>query len=111
LRSGDSSNLKAILKKLIREARSQKPGLDEDEELSLEQDVGSSESMGIPLLTDQGRKLLNYDLEILHGFVKTHGSQSAVVAFQDSEAFDTTLLVELIILFKYAMAKLLSQFS
>ena len=111
LRSGDSSNLKATLKKLIREARTQKPGLDEDEELSFEQDVGSSESIGMSLLTDQGRKLLNYDLEILHGFIKTHGSQSAVVAFQDSEAFDTTLLAELIILFKYAMANFRPKFS
>jgi len=42
-------------------------------------------------------------LEILYGFIKNHGSQTAVVAFQDSEAFDITLVAELIMFFKYAL--------
>ncbi len=50
----------------------------------------------------QGRKLLNYDLEILHGFVKARRSQAVVIAFQDSEAFDTSLVADLIGLFRYA---------
>ena len=49
----------------------------------------------------QGRKLLNYDLEILHGYVKARGSQATVIAFQDSEAFDSGLLSELVHLFRY----------
>ena len=53
------------------------------------------------ILTEQGRKLLNYDLEILHGLVKTHGTKKVIVAFQDSEAFDSVLLAELITLFRY----------
>jgi origin recognition complex subunit 3 len=56
------------------------------------------------VLTEQGRKLLNYDLEILNGYVKAHGTKKVIVAFQDSEAFDSVLLAELIILFRYARA-------
>ncbi|TVY17954.1 Origin recognition complex subunit 3 [Lachnellula arida] len=88
LRSGDASNLKAVLKQLIRDATNQRS---EDEELSLEQD---------------GRKLLNYDLEILQGYVKNHGSQRVVVAFQDSEAFDTNLVVDLVTLFSSWMDRI-----
>lgn len=32
LRSGDASNLKAVLKQLIRDATNQKPNIDEDED-------------------------------------------------------------------------------
>lgn len=35
LRSGDASNLKAILKKIIRDATNQKTGLDEDDEFTV----------------------------------------------------------------------------
>lgn len=55
---------------------------------------------GKTLLIYQGRKLLSYDLEILHGFVESHEGQAVVIAFQDSEAFDTTLVADLIILFR-----------
>jgi len=48
----------------------------------------------------QGRKLLNYDLEIVHGYVKAHGCQKVIVAVQDSEAFDPGLLADFIVLFK-----------
>lgn len=88
LRSADALNLKAVLKQIIRDATSQKPGMDDDEEVSLLQD---------------GRKLLNYDLEILHGFVRAHGSQAVVIAFQDSEAFDNSIVAELVVLFRYVV--------
>ncbi|KAL3423541.1 origin recognition complex subunit [Phlyctema vagabunda] len=84
LQSGDASNLKAALKRLIRDATNQKPAEDDEES---------------NLLDQNGRKLLNYDLEILHSYVKLHGSGKVVVAFQDSEAFDGGLLTELITLF------------
>ncbi|KAG4433550.1 hypothetical protein IFR05_010975 [Cadophora sp. M221] len=84
LRSGDASNLKAALKHLIRDATNQRSSLDEEEDISSHKD---------------GRKLLNYDLEILHGHVEAHESQAVVIAFQDSEAFDTSLLADLITLF------------
>lgn len=84
LRSGDASNLKAVLKQIIRDATNQRPCEDDEGELSSQRD---------------GRKLLNYDLEILHGYVEVHQSQVVVVAFQDSEAFDTSLVADLISLF------------
>jgi origin recognition complex subunit 3 len=45
-----------------------------------------------------GRKYLDYDLEALHSFLKPHGSTRVVVAFQDTEAFDSGLLSDLILL-------------
>lgn len=56
------------------------------------------------MLTGQRRKFLNYDLEILYSYVKTQGSKKAIVAFQDSEAFDPALLGDLIALFKYILS-------
>ncbi|TVY64314.1 Origin recognition complex subunit [Lachnellula suecica] len=88
LHSGDASNLKAVLKQLIRDVTNQ---ASDDEGLLQEQN---------------GRKLLNYDLEILHGFVKNNGTQKVIVAFQDSEAFDTTLVVDLITLFSSWMDRI-----
>lgn len=40
LRSGDASNLKSVLKQLIRDATNQRPGEDDEGVLSSEQDVG-----------------------------------------------------------------------
>ncbi|KUJ24048.1 uncharacterized protein LY89DRAFT_572219 [Mollisia scopiformis] len=84
LRSGDAPNLKAVLKRVIRDATNQKNNLEDDDEIS--------SGLG-------GRKLLNYDLEVLHTFVRAQGSQAVIVAFQDSEAFDTSLITDLIALF------------
>ncbi|RDL36668.1 uncharacterized protein BP5553_06020 [Venustampulla echinocandica] len=88
LRSGDAANLKAILKKLIRDATNQRS--DDDDMLAELND----------------RKLLYYDLEILRSFVTAHGSQRVVVAIQDSEGFETNLLVELIILLRSWMDRI-----
>lgn len=49
----------------------------------------------------QGRKYLDYDLEALHAHVKHHEAEQVIIAFQDSEAFDTGLLSDLVTLFKY----------
>lgn len=48
----------------------------------------------------QGRKYLDYDLEALHAALKRQESRRVVVAFQDSEAFDNGLLMDLIQLFQ-----------
>ncbi|KAJ8070249.1 hypothetical protein OCU04_000634 [Sclerotinia nivalis] len=84
LRSGESSNLKALLKKLIRDVTHQKSNGEDESDNFLEED---------------GRKFLNYDLEIVHGYVKAHGCGRVVVSFQDSEAFDSALLGDVISLF------------
>jgi origin recognition complex subunit 3 len=52
-------------------------------------------------LTRQGRKLLNYDLQILHDHIKSTKNGRIIVAFQDSEAFDSGLLAEVLLLFRY----------
>lgn len=39
---------------------------------------------------------MTYDLEILHRYVQLHQSSHVVIAFQDSEAFNTELLSDLI---------------
>ena len=44
----------------------------------------------------KGRKLLNFDLQILQTYVESHGSSRVVIAFQDSDAFDGDLLAELV---------------
>ena len=85
LRSGDATNLKAILKKIIRDATNEEH---EDEDSPL------------PASTNEEQKLLNYDLQILHNYLGTSTPRQIVIAFQDSEAFDSSLLTELILLFK-----------
>ncbi|RAL63424.1 hypothetical protein DID88_003845 [Monilinia fructigena] len=84
LRSGESPNLKGLLKKLIRDITHHKSNDEGEDDNYLEQD---------------GRKLLNYDLEIVHGYIKAHGYDRLIVSFQDSEAFDSGLLGEAISLF------------
>lgn len=50
----------------------------------------------------KGRKYLDYDLESLHVFLnQQQQARRVVVAFQDSEAFESGLLTDLITLFQY----------
>ncbi|KAK2784729.1 hypothetical protein FQN53_008285 [Emmonsiellopsis sp. PD_33] len=81
LDSGHASNLKTVLKHIIRSATSGNGGVDGDQDLS----------------TDRtGRKPLAYDLDILHEYVQEKNTQKLVIAFRDSEAFDHGLLTDLI---------------
>ncbi|KAJ4990253.1 origin recognition complex subunit [Stagonosporopsis vannaccii] len=84
LNSGESPNLKTLLKNLIKKATSRLEDDDEDE-------------------TDQpskparhGPKLLNYDLGHIQEWQQKNRVSSVVVAIQDSEAFDAGLLIDLI---------------
>lgn len=43
---------------------------------------------------------MDYDLEALHAFAKSNPSRRVIVTFEDSEAFDSGLLSDLITLFK-----------
>lgn len=93
LRASEAPNLKAALKKIIRDATTVRGG-DGD-------DAGEGEEV----LDVRGRKYLDYDLEALHVFLKQGQQQQqrgrrVVVAFQDSEAFDSALLTELVTLFQ-----------
>ncbi|KAK3299014.1 origin recognition complex subunit 3 N-terminus-domain-containing protein [Chaetomium fimeti] len=86
LRASEAPHLKAALKKIIRDATAR--AADEDDDVDAEVMQG-------------GRKYLDYDLESLHVFLNQQQQQSrrVVVAFQDSEAFDSGLLTDLITLF------------
>ncbi|KAI2640519.1 origin recognition complex subunit 3 N-terminus-domain-containing protein [Hypomontagnella submonticulosa] len=84
LRSGDASNLKAVLKRIIHDVTARETDDENDLELSTGKD---------------GRKYLNYDLEALHAYLKTNPRRHIVIAFQDSEAFESGLLSDLISLF------------
>ncbi|KAJ2994767.1 hypothetical protein NUW58_g1465 [Xylaria curta] len=82
LRSGDASNLRAVLRKMIHDIVSKE---------STDGDV-------LDLTTSKdGRKFLNYDLEALYAHLKlTPHRKMVVIAFQDIEAFDSGLLSDLI---------------
>lgn len=87
LTSKDATNLKSILKKLIRDATQQDEGIDDEEE---------------EIVGRKGSKLLNYDLQILQNWCKLHEGQKVVIAIQDTEAFDGTILSDLVSLFRFA---------
>ncbi|TGZ79618.1 hypothetical protein EX30DRAFT_333163 [Ascodesmis nigricans] len=85
LTSKEASNLKGTLKKLIRDATEQSGDLDEDDEEVI---VGR-----------KGAKLLNYDLQILANWCAIHQGKKVIVAVQDTEAFDSGILADLVSLF------------
>lgn len=89
LTSGESPNLKTLLKNLIKKVTSH---AEEDDEDDLERPATSSR---------HGPKLLNYDLGHVQEWRKKNRVSSIVVAFQDSEAFDAGLLADIVDLFQY----------
>ncbi|KAF2026488.1 hypothetical protein EK21DRAFT_74048 [Setomelanomma holmii] len=87
LTSGESPNLKSVLKNLIKKVTS----LHEDDD---------DEDTDRPATSSRhGPKLLNYDLGRVQEWRKKSRVSSIVVAFQDSEAFDARLLADVVDLF------------
>ncbi|RAO72730.1 uncharacterized protein BHQ10_008742 [Talaromyces amestolkiae] len=81
LESGDAPNLKAVLKTIIRTAVTSTSGNDAYQNL----------------FTDKsGPRMLPYDLNVLYQYVLSQGSKSLVLAFRDSEAFDSGVLNDLL---------------
>ncbi|KAI0859573.1 origin recognition complex subunit 3 N-terminus-domain-containing protein [Xylaria cubensis] len=96
LRSGDASNLRAVLRKIIHDVVSRDSIDGDDLDLTTSKD---------------GRKFLNYDLEALHAHLKlTPRRNLVVIAFQDSEAFDSGLLSDLISLLSSWLDRIPSAF-
>jgi origin recognition complex subunit 3 len=87
--ASDGSNLKALVKAIIRKATSRDEGVDED-------DAAAESSK-----TKVNARLLNYDLQILTNHVKFDQIRQIAVTFQDTEAFDSDLLSDLIELLGY----------
>jgi len=82
LRAGEAGNLKAALKKIVKGGSGGRDGNEDDER------------------EEAGRRFLDYDLEALHVALKAKGkSTRVVVVFQDSEAFDNGLIMDLVQLF------------
>ncbi|CCC04973.1 hypothetical protein SMACR_04340 [Sordaria macrospora] len=93
LRAAGVPNLKAALKKVIRDATAQVSsdgggGGDGDEDAKV-------------TFGRDGRKYLDYDLEGLHAFLSSQQDplKRVIVAFEDSEAFESSLLTDLLALF------------
>jgi origin recognition complex subunit 3 len=82
LKSSECTNLKALLKTLIRKANPSNE--DSDHEFANGQSFG------------HGRKLVDYDLHILHDCVRKNDIGQLVVSFLDSEAFEASILAEAI---------------
>lgn len=91
LRAAGAPNLKAALKKVIRDATAQ---------VSLDGSGDGDEDIEVAFGRD-GRKYLDYDLEGLHAFLSAqqNSSRRVIVAFEDSEAFESSLLTDLLALF------------
>jgi origin recognition complex subunit 3 len=87
LTSGESTNLKTLLKNLIKKVTSH---VEDDDDDDLDRPATSSR---------HGPKLLNYDLGHVQEWRKKNRVSSIVVAFQDSEAFDAGLIADVIDLF------------
>jgi origin recognition complex subunit 3 len=111
LRASEAPNLKAVLKKIIRDATARGDDGEEDADVEVSQGVSSpleEKRSQVDAGADafvKGRKYLDYDLEALHVFLQQQQRQSrrVVVAFQDSEAFESGLLTDLIALFQYEL--------
>lgn len=85
LSSTECPNLKAFLKTLICKATASSIDSDKD-------DADRAPS--------KGRKLMNYDLQILHDALPSQFKGRIVLALQDSEAFDNGLLDDAISLLR-----------
>ncbi|KAF3482156.1 origin recognition complex subunit [Arthroderma uncinatum] len=83
LDSGDTSNIKNALKTIIKSA------ITSIEDIERYRDYITSRT---------GPKLLPYDLDLLLSCVRKNGVKKVVIAFKDSEAFDSGVLTDLITL-------------
>ncbi|GES56970.1 origin recognition complex subunit [Aspergillus terreus] len=81
LESGDAPNLKTTLKNIIRGAITNTEG---------------NEGYHRFLTDRDGPRLLGYDLDLLGDYVKRKGVKKLVIALRDSEAFDPSILTDLL---------------
>jgi origin recognition complex subunit 3 len=88
LTSGESPNLKTLLKNLIKKVTSH---LEDDDDDDMDGPARSAR---------HGPKLHNFDLGLVQEWRKKNRVSSIVVAFQDSEAFDAGLLADVVELFQ-----------
>ncbi|PNS20338.1 hypothetical protein CAC42_5788 [Sphaceloma murrayae] len=92
--STEATNLKAVLKK-VNAVISSRDHLHDDDDDN-DEDGGDQDSSA-----RRGMKLLNYDLRIAQQAVEDQGLTKVIVGFQDCEAFDGSLLSDIVELFSY----------
>lgn len=80
LAASECPNLKALLKTLIRKATSTHDN--------------SEDELTNGITSSHGRKVLDYDLQILEDYVRRANLQQVVVTFQDGEAFEGQVIGE-----------------
>jgi len=83
LTSGESPNLKTFLKNLIKKATSR---VDDDDD----------DDLGRPATSRNGPRLLDFDLGHLQEWQSRNKVDNIIVTIQDSEAFDASLLIEIV---------------
>ena len=90
LTASQGTNLKALLKTIIQNATAQSEDVDNDDD--------DDDDNGNDHHTPNGKAsyLLNYDLQILFNYVQDRDIKQVVLAVQDTEAFDSRLLSELV---------------
>jgi len=84
LQSSECPNLKTLLSALIKKTTQSGSNFDDDDE---------DDTFSRPR---KGPRLLSYDLQILFEWMQEHGIERAVIAFQDSEAFEGHLIAEVV---------------
>lgn len=90
LTSAAAPNLKTLLKQLIQKGTASDVSAEEDDEVQMTK------------AGHKGPRLLNYDIQLLYNHVQTKNISRVVVAFQDCEAFDGTVLSDTIELLRSA---------
>ncbi len=114
VRAAEAPNLKTVLKKIIRDVTSRDPDGDGGADVAVGDDVGTETPPLRPPLTEfQGRKYLDYDLEALYAFIWHQAPPRVIVTLEDSEAFDSGLLSDLVELLQYGglPARLTSRYT
>ena len=81
VRANESPNLKVVFKHIVAGITNCQTTDDDDEHVSLK---------------SRGRKMLSYDLQIIQDWLKGRNIEKVVVALEDSEAFDNTLIADIV---------------
>lgn len=101
LTSDLSSNLKTVLKHINQQATSQSLANGEEFDGILAKVLLTGRNIKQPLTVSKGGRQLNYDLQILCDFGRRHSIRKVIILFEDSEAFEGTLLSDVIEVLRY----------
>ena len=85
INASESPNLKTILKYIIANVTNDQAADTDDEHVSLKY---------------KGRKMLNYDLQIIQDWLKDRDVNKIVIALEESEAFDNSMIGDIVELFR-----------